>query len=305
MLTVKPWPVEAIVRLVLSVILCAYAGSVLISVQAYAAAGVRGNAKLFFPLAAGALVCLAAALGLIARAWPPEGISRRLAGLVVCAYSGLLLGAWAQQLSGAGAGDASLSRMLMAALSFHGAGLILIGRFLREQQTHWTAAFGLAHRWRRAALMGALGALLFLPMGWGLQKVSALVLTHLPHLGLTPKEQLPVTALREALTWGGRLSLGAAAVLLAPVAEETMFRGILYPVIKQAGYPRLAWWGTALLFALVHLNLVTFVPLLVLALLLTELYERTGNLLAPITAHLLFNALNFAALLVLQHYGGA
>jgi len=84
-----------------------------------------------------------------------------------------------------------------------------------------------------------------------------------------------------------------------------MFRGILYPVIKQAGYPRLAWWGTALLFALVHLNLVTFVPLLVLALLLTELYERTGNLLAPITAHLLFNALNFAALLVLQHYGGA
>ena len=302
MLTVKPWPVEAIVRLVLSVILCAYAGSVLISVQAYAAAGVRGNAKLFFPLAAGALVCLAAALVLIARAWPPEGISRRLAGLVVCAYSGLLLGAWAQQLSGAGAGDASLSRMLMAALSFHGAGLILIGRFLREQQTHWTAAFGLAHRWRRAALMGALGALLFLPMGWGLQKVSALVLTHLPHLGLTPKEQLPVTPCGGADVAG---VAGAAAVLLAPVVEETMFRGILYPVIKQAGYPRLAWWGTALLFALVHLNLVTFVPLLVLALLLTELYERTGNLLAPITAHLLFNALNFAALLVLQHYGGA
>ena len=40
-------------------------------------------------------------------------------------------------------------------------------------------------------------------------------------------------------------------------------------------------------------------PLAVLALVLTALYERTDNLLAPITAHALFNALNFATLLVI------
>ena len=62
-------------------------------------------------------------------------------------------------------------------------------------------------------------------------------------------------------------------------------------------------WGTALLFAAVHMNAVTFVPLAVLALVLTALYERTNNLLAPITAHVLFNALNFATLLVLQQPG--
>ena len=45
------------------------------------------------------------------------------------------------------------------------------------------------------------------------------------------------------------------------------------------------------------------VPLAVLALMLTALYERTDNLLAPITAHVLFNALNFAMLLVLQQMG--
>jgi membrane protease YdiL (CAAX protease family) len=49
---------------------------------------------------------------------------------------------------------------------------------------------------------------------------------------------------------------------------------------------------------------VTFVPLAVLALVLTVLYERTNNLLAPITAHVLFNALNFGILLVLQQVGG-
>jgi membrane protease YdiL (CAAX protease family) len=84
--------------------------------------------------------------------------------------------------------------------------------------------------------------------------------------------------------------------VLAPAAEEMLFRGILYPAIKQAGFPRLALWGTALLFAAIHLNLVTFFPLMVLALGLTWLYERTDNLWSSIIAHALFNAMNFVIL---------
>jgi len=305
MVTAKPWPVEAIVRLVLSVIICAYTGMLLFSVYYYASAAAKVSSKLFFPLAAVSLCCLAATLVLIARPWPPEAISRRLAALVACAYGGLLLGAWVQRFSGVEAAESSIGRMVVATLGFQGAGLILIGRFLRERQISYAEAFGFANRWRRAVLAGVLGALVFLPVGWGLQQVSALVITHLPHLGLEPKEQLPVQALRVSMSWFGRLSLGATAILLAPVAEEMMFRGILYPMIKQAGYRRLALWGTSLLFALVHLNLATFVPLLALALLLTALYEWTDNLLAPIIAHLLFNALNFATLLILQSYGKA
>ena len=160
------------------------------------------------------------------------------------------------------------------------------------------------NRPRHAVLLGLVVALIFLPLGWGLQQASALVMTHLPHFKLEPQEQLPVHALRMSMSWGGRLALGAAAVLLAPVAEEALFRGIIYPAIKQFGYPRLALWGTSLLFAAVHMNVVTFVPLATLAVVLTMLYERTDNLLAPITAHVLFNALNFATLLVLQQTGG-
>jgi membrane protease YdiL (CAAX protease family) len=37
---------------------------------------------------------------------------------------------------------------------------------------------------------------------------------------------------------------------------------------------------------------------------LTGLYEWTDNLLAPITAHVLFNAVNFAKLLTMQQSGG-
>jgi membrane protease YdiL (CAAX protease family) len=86
------------------------------------------------------------------------------------------------------------------------------------------------------------------------------------------------------------------AVAVAPVAEEILFRGILYPAIKQIGYPRVAAIGTALLFALFHVNLLTFASLTVVALGLIALYEFTDNLLAPITAHAVFNASNLIML---------
>ena len=86
------------------------------------------------------------------------------------------------------------------------------------------------------------------------------------------------------------------AVVVAPIAEEILFRGILYPAIKQIGYPRLAAIGTAFLFALFHVNLLTFASLKVVALGLIALYEFTDNLLAPITAHAVFNASNLIML---------
>ena len=78
--------------------------------------------------------------------------------------------------------------------------------------------------------------------------------------------------------------------------EETLFRGVLYPLIKQQGYPRIALWSTSLFFALIHANLMTFLPLTVLALALVWLYERTDTLLAPVLAHGFFNLANFVLL---------
>jgi hypothetical protein len=86
--------------------------------------------------------------------------------------------------------------------------------------------------------------------------------------------------------------------VIAPVAEEFIFRGMLFPFVRQLGHPRLAWFGVSALFALIHDDRAIFVPLFVLALALTWLYEKTGNLLAPIAAHALFNAAN----LVLLHF---
>jgi membrane protease YdiL (CAAX protease family) len=49
----------------------------------------------------------------------------------------------------------------------------------------------------------------------------------------------------------------------------------------------------SILFGLIHFNLATFLPLFVMGVMLARLYETTGNLLAPITLHCIFNAVNF------------
>jgi len=88
------------------------------------------------------------------------------------------------------------------------------------------------------------------------------------------------------------------AVVVAPIGEEILFRGILYPSIKQNGYPKVAAIGTAILFGLFHLNLLTFLSLTFVGLALVFIYEKTNNLLAPILAHALFNGVNVLLILV-------
>ena len=181
----------------------------------------------------------------------------------------------------------------MALLGLQGAALVLIHRFVREHEVGWAEGFGFKIEWKRAMLLGAAAVFLYLPFGWGLQWAS---MHAMEWVHVRPQEQMAVEVLRGSETWFNRFALGFAAILIVPWAEELLFRGILYPAIKRWGFPRLAWWGTSLAFGASHFNLAALLPLTLLALVLVWLYERTENLLAPITAHSLFNAMNFAML---------
>lgn len=309
MLSWKPWKPDAIVRLFLGVFICIYAGALGISALHFL--GHHGKAALrFWPLVAGAYGCLGATLWLGRRGWRLENLLLRMVAMLACFYLGLALGALAQKI--AGTPSPSVGITLVAALSFQGGALALVALFLREHEISWSDAFGFRNRWRRAAGHGLLVAAGFLPVGWAFQWLSSKGLDFLadrlapifPHLDLRPEEQVVVQTLQMAGSWSSRTALGIVTILFAPVAEETLFRGILYPAIKQAGFPRLALWGTSFLFAAVHTNLVTFIPLTLLACALALLYEYTDNLAAPITAHALFNAFNFVLLYVLQQFGG-
>ena len=85
--------------------------------------------------------------------------------------------------------------------------------------------------------------------------------------------------------------LGAFGIAIgAAVSEEVFFRGFLQP--------RIGLWGQAILFSLAHLsyvNVLEVVVTFVLALVFGIIYRRTGNLLAPMAAHFLFNLLMLIA----------
>jgi membrane protease YdiL (CAAX protease family) len=222
--------------------------------------------------------------------WKPEAVVRLVLSVLICMFASALVLNAAQHLGGVRLED-SPWHAVVAALSFQGVILVFVHIFVREHQMRWADAFGFHNNWKRAVLIGALVMLLFLPIGWGLQWTTAELMTR---LNFEPDEQQAVQALRLTKGWMDGTALAVMAIFLAPLAEEFLFRGILYTVVKQLGFPRLALWGTSLLFAAIHWNLPTFLPLLVLALMLTLLYEKTGNLLAPIVTHSLFNALNFS-----------
>jgi len=89
-------------------------------------------------------------------------------------------------------------------------------------------------------------------------------------------------------------------VLVAPVTEELVFRGMLYPGLRTKLGPWLAALASAALFGLVHDSLSAFLPLFALALVLARLYERTGSLLACIVVHALNNATSLLPLFLLH-----
>ena len=299
MLSEKPWKLEAIARLLIGVFICMCIGS-LVGTAIYPGAGFQKHKTMFFVLAAVALLLLIAALVQLGKAWTLEKFGRELGVLFACFYPGLILLLVASHLAGTPTSANGIGQMLIAVLSLQGAVVALTWRMLRQQRISWDCAFGFSEDWDRALRLGIAVAVIFLPIGYGLQWLSDFAM-RLPHSPVQPVEQQAVQTLRTASSWIQRLAAGTVTIVVAPLGEELLFRGILYPTIKQAGFSRLALWVTSLAFAAIHLNAVTFAPLFVLSVLLILLYEKTNNLVAPIVAHSVFNGIQFASLYIEQY----
>ena len=108
-------------------------------------------------------------------------------------------------------------------------------------------------------------------------------------LGKEPASQEMVTLMKETTNLPVKLLMAFSAVVVAPIAEEILFRGYFYPAVKRFSERYFAAIIISLLFAVVHNNAMSIVPLFVLAMALTIAYELTGCLLVPILMHALFN----------------
>lgn len=202
-----------------------------------------------------------------------------------------LCAAVVQQYVGKGkVNENSLVLLILGSLAFHGSILFGTAIVIAHDRLSWSEVFGFSKRpILRAMLLGLVVSIVFLPVGMLLQELS---LKTLDWLHVPTPIQPAIAEFDKAHSPASRAYLTFFAVILAPVAEEVFFRGTLYAAIKEYGYPRLALWGTAFIFAFVHLTPAIFLPLVLLSLLLCWLYDWTGNLLAPITAHATFNGIN-------------
>lgn len=87
-----------------------------------------------------------------------------------------------------------------------------------------------------------------------------------------------------------------AAVVIAPITEEILFRGYFYAVLKRIAGPLPAALGISLLFGAIHNNAVGFPGLTVLALALTLAYEWSGSIVVSMFMHAWFNATSLFAM---------
>jgi membrane protease YdiL (CAAX protease family) len=95
------------------------------------------------------------------------------------------------------------------------------------------------------------------------------------------------------------LCFGLTAIVLAPLFEELLFRGVLLPVAaRHLGGPA-GVLVSAAVFAAAHLSLGELVPLFVLALGLGWLRWSSGRLLPCVLMHALWNGLTFLNLVLL------
>lgn len=90
--------------------------------------------------------------------------------------------------------------------------------------------------------------------------------------------------------------LAVSALLLAPIAEEGLFRGLLFRRVRARSSRGLAYVLSAFGFAAIHGNPAGFVIYLWLGLVFAAAYERTGWLGAAMAVHLGNNAYVLAML---------
>jgi membrane protease YdiL (CAAX protease family) len=159
-------------------------------------------------------------------------------------------------------------------------------------------------------VLTGLGALL---ISLSVNPASAFVLDR---LGYSTESTVQGPFMRALEGWV-RESPGAAipaivlvVVIFGPAVEELVFRGAifngLYRLTRASKSPgatakrvsfALSALASSALFALLHLEPVLLPALLILAVILCALFERTGSLLPPFVAHATFNS--FAVLLII------
>jgi membrane protease YdiL (CAAX protease family) len=141
--------------------------------------------------------------------------------------------------------------------------------------------------------------------------VGLAVAVQLSSLGIGKRAKLPIEELFQSR--GSVLLLMALGILVAPLVEETIFRGYIYPVIARGLGISAGVLLTGALFGLVHAPQLwggwgQIALLVIVGVVLTSVRARTGTVVASYLVHLGYNTMLFLEFFIvtggLRHFPG-
>lgn len=188
--------------------------------------------------------------------------------------------------------------VVVQSLLFHWVGLLAVAWFLERRRLSWRSAFGLEpSTWGRDSLRGVLILAGTMPILVGAAVIYNLFLQLLGYQ--TSLQDVAFIISGETSPWL-RAYFVFLAVVLAPVVEEILFRGMLLPALAKRFGVTAAVLVTAMVFSSIHAHVPSLVPLFILSASLSLAYLGTGSLVAPMVMHALFNSVTVSLLFAVK-----
>jgi membrane protease YdiL (CAAX protease family) len=138
----------------------------------------------------------------------------------------------------------------------------------------------------------AFGLLAFRPAGWRFV-LAGMSGTLIVSLAVSPlaQESEWIQQVIEMVRESGQLLAGLLLIAgLAPLAEELVFRGLLYGWLEGRWGPRIAIVASTLVFGAMHLELAHIAVALPCGLFFGLLRWRSNSIVPPLAAHMINNA---------------
>lgn len=184
-------------------------------------------------------------------------------------------------------------------LAFHG-GILLVGGLAFFGAKDWPGCITVKP-FTRLLKMSGIAFCMVLPILWLAAYLWIKFLAISAQLGFAVQasEQNLVTLLAEIHDMRLIIAFGVLVIFIAPLTEEWFFRAGLYRFLKKYFGLKNSAITTSLIFACLHFNTLSFLPLFTLGMLFVYFYEMSEDWRVPYMIHALFNGYNFISILLL------
>ncbi len=191
--------------------------------------------------------------------------------------------------------QAERALIIVQSLLFHWLCFFLIAGSLFLRRQPWGTAFGFSSKGFGRELMWGVAIMAgVMPLLIGYNVVAQIVMHW---IGYEPPVQDVTRIIHGASDLPTKVYFALLAVVIAPVVEELLFRGVLLPALTRYAGVKPAIVAVSVLFALVHGHLPSAVPLFILSAALSLAYIYRGSLVTSIAMHAFFNGMTIAVIL--------